>query len=121
MSAGVKHAHLAVELVNHQLNPRYTFETFVVGASNQFAHAVPWAVAEQRSKAYNPLFLYGGEGQGANRCVSLMKFLGQRKYGKTTQVPPQAKPKTIVSEAGNTQDEAKNLPLPLRDRKWLRS
>jgi hypothetical protein len=36
-----------------------------------------------------------GEGQGANRCVSLMKFLGQRKDGKTTLVPPQANPKTL--------------------------
>ena len=95
MSAGVNHAHFDVELVNHQLNPRSTFETFVVGAPNQFAHAVSWAVAEQHSKAYNPLFLFGGEEQGANRCVSLMKFLGQRTHGTTTQVPPQAKPKPL--------------------------
>src|SRR3990172_7920387 len=45
------------------LNPRYTFETFVVGSSNQFAQAACQAVAELPSKAYNPLFIYGGGGR----------------------------------------------------------
>lgn len=44
------------------LNPKYTFDTFVVGSSNQFAHAAALAVAARPSKAYNPLFLYGGVG-----------------------------------------------------------
>jgi len=47
-----------------QLNPKYTFKSFVVGAGNQFAHAACMAVAEQPAKAYNPLFLYGGVGLG---------------------------------------------------------
>src|ERR1700685_1594263 len=42
-----------------QLNPRYTFDAFVIGSGNQFAHAACQAVAERPSKAYNPLFLYG--------------------------------------------------------------
>src|SRR5262249_52319609 len=42
------------------LNPRFTFDTFVVGSSNQFAHAAARAVAETPSRSYNPLFLYGG-------------------------------------------------------------
>src|SRR6202165_3718318 len=47
-----------------QLNPRYTFDAFVIGSGNQFAHAACQAVAERPSKAYNPLFLYGGTGMG---------------------------------------------------------
>ena len=43
-----------------QLNPKYSFKNFVVGAGNQFAHAACMAVAEQPAKAYNPLFIYGG-------------------------------------------------------------
>ena len=104
-----------------QFNPRYTFDTFVVGACNQFAHAASDAVARNPSKAYNPLFIYGGVGLGKTHLVQAIGHVLQAKRNfRLCYVPCEQFVNDMISsirydKMSSFQDRYRNLDTLLVD------
>ncbi|NIM00031.1 MAG: chromosomal replication initiator protein DnaA, partial [Acidobacteria bacterium] len=84
--------------VGAPLNPKYTFDSFVVSSCNQFAHAAAMAVAEQPSRAYNPLYIYGGVGLGKTH---LMQAIGNRMLSGTRTKMRYISSETFMNELIN--------------------
>ena len=81
----------AAETGTDRLNPKYTFESFVTGGSNRFAHAAAFAVAEAPAKAYNPLFIYGNSGLGKTHLLHAIGHYAKSLY-------PRVKVRYVSSE-----------------------
>ena len=90
-----------------RLNPKYTFDTFVIGSSNRFAHAACVAVAESPAKAYNPLFLYGGVGLGKTHLMHAIGhyIIKQQNDAKVVYVSSEKFTNELINSIKNDKNE----------------
>lgn len=107
---------------NSILNPKYTFETFVIGENNRFAHAAALAAAESLGKAYNPLFLYGGVGLGKTHLMHAIGnfVLSQNRDAKVLYITSEKFTNELINAIQkNTneefRDKYRNIDLLLID------
>jgi len=104
------------------LNPKYTFDNFIKGVSNQFAHAAALAVAESPGKIYNPLFIYGGAGLGKTHLMNAIgnRVLENRQDGSILYIPTEQFITEVVSalrhdKMTELKEKYRNLDLLLLD------
>ncbi len=97
-----------------QLNPRYTFDSFVVGNANRFAHAAAVAVAENPSVTYNPLFIYGGVGLGKTHLMHAIGHFVQEHYPNKRLLYITAE--TFINELISAIQQGRNIEFRQRFR-----
>jgi chromosomal replication initiator protein len=114
---------ISEEVLYHtNLNPKYTFETFVVGDSNRFAHAAALAVSQNPGKAYNPLFIYGGVGLGKTHLIHAIGHYIHEKFPSLKVLYSSMEKFTVelidaIKEDGMTKfrDKYRNIDILLID------